>query len=39
VPTFDPAWEQLAHDQFKNMFRLHMQEQKTLPALVLPDLQ
>jgi hypothetical protein len=35
VPPFDPAWENLAHDQFMEMFRIALQTQKTLPALSL----
>ena len=35
IPTFDPAWETLAHENFNEMFRIHMASQKTLPSLSL----
>jgi hypothetical protein len=38
VPGYDPAWEQLAHKQFENMFRIVAQRQTTVPSLVLPPL-
>lgn len=36
VPAFDPAWEQIAHQQFEGIFQIHTQSQKTVPSLVLP---
>lgn len=38
VPPFDPAWGQMAHAQFENMFRIHVQTQTTVPSLMLPNL-
>ena len=38
TPTFDPAWEQVAHTQFEAVFQIHMQSQLTVPSLVLPNL-
>lgn len=38
VPAFDPAWEQIAHKQFEHMFQIHVQTQKTVPSLALPQL-
>jgi hypothetical protein len=38
VPSFDLAWEQLAYEQFENMFQILMQTQKTVPSLRLPKL-
>jgi hypothetical protein len=35
VPTFDPAWEQLAHAQFKNQFHVSLQQQTSLPSIIL----
>lgn len=38
VPNFDPAWEQIAHQQFANTFQMKAQTQTTLPSLILPQL-
>lgn len=35
VPAYDPSWETLAHDQFKETFRIAVAKQKTLPSLSL----
>ena len=35
VPQFDPAWENIAHDQFVDLFTINMQTQTTLPGLSL----
>jgi hypothetical protein len=36
VPAFDPAWEQIAHKEFENVFRIRTQLQNTVPSLVFP---
>lgn len=38
VPDYDPAWELIAHAQFRNMFQIIMQTQTTVPSLRLPGL-
>lgn len=38
VPPFDPSWEEIAHENFKNMFQIIMQTQTTVPSLGLPRL-
>lgn len=38
IPPFDPAWEQIAHKQFENTFRIQTQTQISLPPLMLPQL-
>jgi hypothetical protein len=35
VPPFDPEWERIAYDQFRERFRIQMTTQTTLPALSL----
>jgi hypothetical protein len=35
VPPFNPEWENLAHQQFSEMFRIKIAAQKTLPSLSL----
>ena len=35
VPQFQAGWGQVAHDQFKEMFRIKIGAQKTLPKLAL----
>jgi hypothetical protein len=37
APIFDPAWGQIAHREFEDMFRIHTQAQKTVPSLVYPQ--
>lgn len=37
-PAFDPEWEQVAHKQFEEVFKIQMQSQNTVPSLVLPIL-
>jgi hypothetical protein len=39
VPQFDVAWEQTAHEQFANLFRIQAQPQVSLPGLSLPSLK
>lgn len=36
APTFDPAWEQIAHKQFEGVFKIQLKSQATVPSLVLP---
>jgi hypothetical protein len=38
VPPFDPTWEEIAHEQFENRFKIIMETQTTLPSLRLPGL-
>lgn len=38
VPAFDPAWEDLAHEQFENAFRIALGAQTTVPSFGLPVL-
>ena len=35
IPTYDPAWEELAQEQFTEMFRIKVAAQRTLPSLSL----
>lgn len=35
APPFEAAWETLAHDQFRELFRIQTERQATLPALSL----
>lgn len=35
VPTYDPSWEHLAHQQFCDQFRIQIASQTTLPGLSL----
>lgn len=35
IPDYDPKWEEIAHGQFKNTFKINVQAQKTVPSLVL----
>ena len=35
VPPFDLEWDQLAYNQFNEMFRIKVAAQKTLPTLSL----
>lgn len=36
TPAYDPDWEQFAHKQFDDAFKVRMQSQNTVPSLVLP---
>ena len=38
VPSFNSAWEQVAHKQFENMFQIRMQTQTIVPSFRLPEL-
>jgi len=38
VPNYDPTWEDIAHDQFENMFQIQTHTQLTVPSLVLPSI-
>jgi len=38
VPPFDPEWERIAYDQFRERFRIQVTTQTTLPALSLLSL-
>ena len=35
APEFNPEWETLAHEQFRDTFRIQIQEQLTVPSLTL----
>lgn len=35
IPPYDSAWEQIAHEQFEEMFKIKVASQKTLPSLSL----
>ena len=38
VPEFNSEWEQVAHAQFQQMFRVRVAQQTTVPSLTLPVL-
>ena len=36
APKFDPTWETVAHQKFRDTFRIQLEEQLTVPSLSLP---
>jgi hypothetical protein len=38
VPEFDPEWEARSCEQFRDLFRIQVQEQLTVPSLTLAKL-